>query len=101
MLTEKNYIIEDQDSSKPFAERLKNRQKGMEESPEHDPFLINEMKQGVERIIEALKNNEKIMICGDYDTDGVTATTIMMRGLSHLGADVSYRIPDRLNSRNY
>lgn len=96
MLTEKDYIIEDQDSSKPFAERLKNRQKGMEESPEHDPFLINEMEQGVERIIEALKNNEKIMICGDYDTDGVTATTIMMRGLSHLGADVSYRIPDRL-----
>ena len=39
-----------------------------------DPFLLNDMNKGVERIIDALKKQEKIMIFADYDVDGVTSS---------------------------
>jgi len=61
-----------------------------------DPFLIMGMKDGVNRIIKALKENEKIMIYGDYDVDGITGTSLMFLVLNRLGADVSYYLPNRL-----
>lgn len=47
-------------------------------------------------ISEAIKNNKKIYIYGDYDADGVMSTAIMYKGLSNLDADVHYFIPDRI-----
>lgn len=60
-----------------------------------DPFLMHDMEKAVERINQAIDNEEKIMIYGDYDADGITATTIMMETLSILGANVDFFIPDR------
>ncbi len=63
----------------------------------YDPFLLLGMQKTVVRIEQALKNGQKITIYGDYDVDGMTATTIMCRLLNHLNADVDYYIPRRLD----
>ncbi len=68
----------------------------LEDSIFHDPFLICDMDKAVDRIFDALENGEKIMIYGDYDADGVTATTALYLYLGGLGADVSYYIPTRM-----
>lgn len=60
-----------------------------------DPALMHDMNKATERINQAIDNGEKITIYGDYDADGITATTIMTETLSILGADVHYFIPDR------
>jgi len=61
----------------------------------NDPFLLKDMHKAVERIIEAIENQELILIYGDYDTDGITATAIMYRFLEDNGAYVTYYIPKR------
>lgn len=61
-----------------------------------DPFIMHGMKEGVERAIQALKTNEKIMIYGDYDVDGITSAALMFLVLNRLGANVSYYLPNRL-----
>lgn len=50
----------------------------------------------VEMLKEAIANNEKIAICGDYDADGMTSTALLLRALRWLGADVDYAIPSRM-----
>ncbi len=60
------------------------------------PFLIKDMEKAAERIIRAVENGEKILVYGDYDADGVTATALLTSYLETVGADVSYRIPSRL-----
>lgn len=60
-----------------------------------DPSLMHDLDKAVERINQAIDNGEKITIYGDYDADGITATTILTDTLSILGADVHYFIPDR------
>ncbi len=61
-----------------------------------DPLLLNSMDKAVDRIIYALKDNQKIMIFGDYDVDGITATSLIFLVLNRLGANVSYYLPNRL-----
>ncbi len=61
-----------------------------------NPFMMKGMDTGVSRICSALKNNELICIFGDYDVDGVTATSLMYMFLKELGANVTYYIPNRL-----
>lgn len=61
-----------------------------------DPLLLKDMDKAVDRIIHALKDNQKIMIFGDYDVDGITATSLVFLILNRLGADVSYYLPNRL-----
>jgi len=61
----------------------------------HDPFLFLDMEKAVNRIKQAIEANEAIMIFGDYDADGVTSTTIMMKTLQELGANVQFYIPNR------
>lgn len=63
----------------------------------HDPFLLDGMDRAVERIHKAIENNEKIMIYGDYDADGVTSTSVMLTALQQLGADVDFYIPNRFS----
>ena len=56
----------------------------------------NELFLNAKRIIEsAISTKEKILICGDYDADGLCATSIMVRSLRKAGADVGFYIPDR------
>lgn len=63
----------------------------------NDPFELRDMEKAADRIIKALHNNEKILIYGDYDVDGVTSTSILYDFFSKHNADVCYYIPDRLN----
>ncbi|MEQ8997283.1 MAG: single-stranded-DNA-specific exonuclease RecJ [Coleofasciculus sp. B1-GNL1-01] len=50
----------------------------------------------VDMLKEAIAENEKIAICGDYDADGMTSTALLLRALRWLGADVDYAIPSRM-----
>lgn len=61
----------------------------------HDPLLLNDMKKAAVRIIQAIKRNERILIFGDYDVDGITASSLLFLGLRRFGADVSFRLPLR------
>jgi single-stranded-DNA-specific exonuclease len=61
-----------------------------------DPYLLPDMEKGVDRVIRALKEKEKVMIFGDYDVDGITATSLLFLVLNKLGAEVSYYLPNRL-----
>lgn len=61
----------------------------------HDPFLLHDMDKAVARIQQAIANNEKITIYGDYDVDGLTASSIMKEALEAVGAEPEVFIPDR------
>ncbi len=61
----------------------------------HDPFELKDMSCAVDRIKEALENDERITVYGDYDVDGVTSVTLLYLYLKSLGARVDYYIPLR------
>ncbi|MFZ6017401.1 MAG: single-stranded-DNA-specific exonuclease RecJ [Nitrospirota bacterium] len=61
-----------------------------------DPFDLPGMRAVVDRIITASKNGERVLVHGDYDADGLTATAIMVHTLRMLGLDVHYFIPNRI-----
>lgn len=61
-----------------------------------DPSVFPEMEKAVGRIGQALQDKERIMIFGDYDVDGITATSLLYLVLNHLGGEVSYYLPHRL-----
>lgn len=62
----------------------------------HDPFELYEMDKAVERLRNAIENQELIMIYGDYDADGITSALILYEALETLGANVRYYLPNRL-----
>ncbi|MEA1979150.1 MAG: single-stranded-DNA-specific exonuclease RecJ [Chloroflexota bacterium] len=62
---------------------------------EADPYLIMEMKEAVSRINLALDEDQEIIIYGDYDADGVTATALLAEALREVGASVNVYFPDR------
>ena len=55
------------------------------------------MRQAVDRILQAIADQETIVIYGDFDTDGVTSTCVMVTALEQLGARVSSHIPNRFD----
>ncbi|MFW6016209.1 MAG: single-stranded-DNA-specific exonuclease RecJ [bacterium] len=61
----------------------------------HDPYLLTNMNKAVNRIKKAIDNNEKICIIGDYDADGVTATSMLYIALRNLQINVIWQVPDR------
>lgn len=61
----------------------------------HDPFALHDMDKAVARILEAIEQNQKITIYGDYDVDGLTSSSIMLETLQSLGAEPDVFIPDR------
>ena len=64
----------------------------------HDPFLMPDMDKAVDRIIKAIQTNEKVIIYGDYDVDGITSITVLKKFFKEsCGLDVGYYIPNRLN----
>jgi len=62
----------------------------------HDPFLLKDMGTAVQRIQQARKNKERILIFGDYDVDGVTSSVLLRKTLNRLGIEVEHYIPHRL-----
>lgn len=63
--------------------------------PLSDPFLMKDMDKAVARINTAIENEEKIVIYGDYDVDGVCATATLFSYLESVGANVFYKLPNR------
>lgn len=61
-----------------------------------DPRLLKDAEKAVERIRYAIAHQEKILIAGDYDVDGITATSLMMLCLAPLGAEVNFFLPHRV-----
>ncbi|WP_146941477.1 single-stranded-DNA-specific exonuclease RecJ, partial [Bacillus licheniformis] len=61
----------------------------------HDPYLLKDMEKAVRRIKQAISDQEKIMIYGDYDADGVTSTTVLLQMLKKCSAQADFYIPDR------
>lgn len=61
----------------------------------HDPFLLSGMKELKERILIAKNLGDKILIFGDYDVDGVSATAIMLKTLEKMGIKADYYLPNR------
>jgi single-stranded-DNA-specific exonuclease len=61
----------------------------------HDPFLMKDMDKAVIRIKNAIDNNERVMIYGDYDVDGTTSVALMYSFLKSRLTNIEYYIPDR------
>ena len=62
----------------------------------HDPFLMKDMDKAVKRILEAISNDEKILIYGDYDVDGTSSVALVCKFLRNNSTNqVSTYIPDR------
>ena len=62
----------------------------------HDPFLMHEMQAAAERLAHAAAQQECVMVYGDYDVDGTTATAMMTDYLRSIGCTAHYFIPDRM-----
>jgi single-stranded-DNA-specific exonuclease len=63
----------------------------------HDPFLMKGMQLAAQRIAHAIAEGEPIAVYGDFDTDGVTAVTLLMQAIGAMGGDIRPYIPHRLN----
>ena len=63
----------------------------------HDPFLMADMDKAVERLTVAIRENEKILIYGDYDVDGTTSVALVYKFLKKFYSNVGFYIPDRYN----
>jgi single-stranded-DNA-specific exonuclease len=61
----------------------------------HSPFLFSGMEKAVGRILQAISKQEKILIFGDNDVDGMTGTALLTEVLQKIGADVSFYLPNR------
>ena len=81
-----DFIIED---------LIENRNLSLDTNFDFNPFDLKDMEVATQRIFEAIKNNQKIYIYGDYDVDGITSVSLLYLALSELGANVDYYIPLR------
>ena len=59
------------------------------------PFKMKGMKEAITTINKAIADNKKILIFGDYDVDGISATAIMVKAFKKLGVNVDYFLPNR------
>ncbi len=62
----------------------------------HSPWLLSGMREGVARVLEALRSRQRITVFGDYDVDGVTSTALLLKLFKLLGAEAGFYIPDRI-----
>lgn len=82
-----NRKIHDPDEARDFLQG---------QTPGHSPFELKGMYRAVDRLLEAVRSGESIAVYGDFDTDGVTATALLVQTLSALGAQVRPYIPSRV-----
>lgn len=68
---------------------------GYEQYRPYNPLDFPGMKEACDLVVETISQKKKIAIYGDYDADGVTATSVLVKGLRHFHADVIYHVPDR------
>ncbi|MEL4893975.1 single-stranded-DNA-specific exonuclease RecJ [Crocosphaera sp. Alani8] len=62
-----------------------------------DPLVeFPDLLPSIKLLKEAIETGEKIAICGDYDADGMTSTSLLLRAFNHLGGDAYYEIPSRM-----
>ncbi|SIS54308.1 single-stranded-DNA-specific exonuclease RecJ [Belliella pelovolcani] len=61
----------------------------------HDPFLMQDMDKAIDRLIQAIQQEEKILIYGDYDVDGTTSVALVYGYLSQFYQHLEFYIPDR------
>lgn len=61
----------------------------------HDPFLMDDMQEAVERLNRAIAEKERILVYGDYDVDGVTAVALVYKFLQQYYSNIDFYIPDR------
>jgi single-stranded-DNA-specific exonuclease len=61
----------------------------------HDPWLLRDMDKAVSLLRQSMQEGLRVLVHGDYDCDGICATALLMDGLTELGVDVDYHIPDR------
>ena len=104
-MIKKEWKINSNSSTKPLIERLLTvRGIGTKEAADFlnpmgmtllHPNVFTDMPKAVDRIVSAIDNKEKILIYGDFDADGVTSTSLLVKTLRYLGADVEYYIPTR------
>ncbi len=59
------------------------------------PYIFPDMQKAVNKVNELIKTQERIVIYGDFDADGVTSTALLYKTLKHLDANIGYYIPDR------
>lgn len=62
-----------------------------------EPGLLANLAKAAERVVRAIRDKEKIVIYGDYDVDGITATTILWHAIRLLGGQADYYIPHRID----
>ena len=62
---------------------------------EIDPFSYVDMEEAVHRVRRAIDEKQRVLVYGDYDTDGITSTVLLYTYLKRMGVDVLYRIPLR------
>ena len=63
----------------------------------YNPFEMPDMEKAIKRIIQAKEKNEKVIIYGDYDVDGITSITVLKSFLAEIGIETSQYIPNRIN----
>jgi len=61
-----------------------------------NPFLLPDIRPVLDRLHKALDNNEKIFVWGDYDVDGITATSVVVTALRKMKANLIYKVPHRM-----
>jgi len=74
---------------------IENRNLSLDTNFDFNPFDLKDIDIAVKRIFEAIENNEKIYIYGDYDVDGITSVSLLYLALSELGGNIHYYIPLR------
>ena len=104
-MIKKEWKINDKNKTKPLIERLLSV-RGISKQDSNEflnpldiklihPNAFCDMQKSVDRIEKAIKENEKILVYGDFDADGITSTSLLVRLFRHLGADIDYYIPSR------
>lgn len=61
----------------------------------HDPFRMKDMGVAADRVAQAIREKERMVVYGDYDVDGTTATALLVSSLRSLGGDVGFFVPNR------
>lgn len=60
-----------------------------------EPFALHDLAAAIDRLLLAISSHDEVLVFGDYDTDGITGTALMVQGLTRCGAKVTHFIPDR------
>ena len=104
----KQWIISKSDENKPLIDRLLEVRGIISEGAKKEflhpleitlthPNAFCDMSKAVDRIVKAIDNKEKILVYGDFDADGVTSTSLLLKTFEYLGGEVEYCIPHREN----